>query len=166
MLKSHIHNFCSYGTSMHLNNVHIRKKSSVCVIVLTESIATYGCPSFEWFCQSVDSSNVCSTHLYTQTGFCNVWNVCVSTLHKLHMILSLSCDWPSFEWFFSSAGTFNVCQKASFGVLNHLIYKFRPTHPYTQKRFHIVWNVCVSTSYKFCMLLSLASSSTLTREAG
>ena len=97
MLKSHIHYFRPYGTLIHLNSVHIRIKSSVCVIVLTESIATYGCPSFEWFWQSVDSSNVCSTHPYTQTGFCIVWKFCVSTLYKPHIILSLLCECPSFE---------------------------------------------------------------------
>ena len=65
--KSHIriHNFQPYGMLIHLNSVNLRIKSSVCVIVLTESIATYGCPSFEWFWQSGDNSNVCSTHPYT-----------------------------------------------------------------------------------------------------
>ena len=53
------------GHTIHFNTPEqctFKDKSSVCVIVLTESIATYGCPSCEWFWQSVDNSNVCSTH--------------------------------------------------------------------------------------------------------
>ena len=103
---------------IHLNNVHLRIKSSVCLIVVTESMVTYGWPSFKSFWQSVDNSNACSTHP-THRQACVVWNVCVSTLYKFCMILSLSC--VSFEWFFPSAGTSNVCQKVSFVALSHLI---------------------------------------------
>ena len=212
--KSHIHNFRPYMyicmLLIHLNSVHLRIKSSVCVIdaieahsctelipefwwvnssltqtgsehrtfrlkslcqlltvsclviimnvcvvVLTESIATYGWPSFEWFCQSVDNSNVCSTHpTHRQVFVYIVWKLCVSTLYKLHMILSLSCDCPSFEWFFPSAGTSNVCQKASFAALNHLIYYLRPIHPYTQDFIMCEISVCpLYTSFAcYCLL--------------
>ena len=79
-----------YGMLIHLNSVHIRIMPSVCLIVLTASIVTYGCPSFEWFWQSGDSSNVCSTHPYTQTSLYCVECLCVHFVHVLYDTVSVT----------------------------------------------------------------------------
>ena len=89
MSNSHIYNFRPYGMLIHLNSVHIRIMPSVCLIVLTASIVTYGCPSFEWFWQSVDSSNVCSIHPYTQISLYCVECLCVHFVQVLYDAVSV-----------------------------------------------------------------------------
>ena len=158
----HVYGACILSYTQHeswencIITIHIRIMPSVCLIELTASIVTYGCPSFEWFWQSGDNSNVCSTHPYTQTSLYCVECLCVHFVQVLYDTVSVT----GLPFFCSPL----MCARKHHLLLWTTLYTTSdlptPTH-----RKDFIFHLCVSTSYKFCMLLSSASFSTTTRQA-